>query len=265
MNNNHTPYIMKKILFLFVLAVTSLCLQAQNIPGIRINARGNLVLVYLNGQQVNMPATSCFIANLSTGNYLVEIYEAYDNNSRRHSVDNKRCLYRKRIHYRRNDLKEINLRRTDHNYPWNENDAWNDSWNDSWSDSWSDSWDDSRNDSWNDSWNDCDGYRPNGHHRLQVMSPEIFQHFFQTVKNESFDKNKFKVIEQATLTSRFTSTQCAALVNLFSFDKEKIRVMKIMYPVIVDKDYFFSVIDKLSFLSSKEEIQEYLKQYHNQR
>ena len=239
---------MKKLFLLLLVSFSALYMQAQKMGGIHINAHHNLVVVYLNGQLVNTPATSCFIANLDTGHYLIEVYEARSHSGRRHSSDKGRCcLYRERINFTRNEIKKIEL--TD-----NGKESWNDAWDDSWDSSW--------NDSWEDAWNDFDGFGNHHSNVPRVMPMEIFQQFYHTIKKEPFEKEKFKLIEQGCIIALFTCQQCAALIDLFSFDKEKIRVMKTMYPAIVNKEYFYSLTEKLSFLSSKEEINRFLKQYH---
>ena len=63
----------------------------------------------------------------------------------------------------------------------------------------------------------------------------------------------------------FTSDQCLQLVNLFSFDSEKIKLMQAMYPRIVDKPNFYLVIESLTFQSDKNKMNEFVRKYHNQR
>lgn len=98
-----------------------------------------------------------------------------------------------------------------------------------------------------------------------VMDRTVFDRFLQTMKNASFDSNRTKQIEASVLTTSFTSEQCLKLFNTYSFDNERIKFLKIIYPRIVDKQNFFIVIDKLTFSSSKNEMNEFVKKYHSRR
>ena len=53
--------------------VAALSLQAQSVNGIRIDGGNTPILVYLGGNQISLPTTTCFIANLNPGHYTVEV------------------------------------------------------------------------------------------------------------------------------------------------------------------------------------------------
>lgn len=56
---------MRKIIISFCILFAALSLQAQSVNGIRIDGGNTPILVYLGGNQICLPTTTCFIANLT--------------------------------------------------------------------------------------------------------------------------------------------------------------------------------------------------------
>ena len=56
---------MRKIIISFCILFAALSLQAQSVNGIRIDGGNTPILVYLGGNQICLPTTTCFIANLN--------------------------------------------------------------------------------------------------------------------------------------------------------------------------------------------------------
>ena len=58
---------MRKIIISFCILFAALSLQAQSVNGIRIDGGNTPILVYLGGNQICLPTTTCFIAILNPG------------------------------------------------------------------------------------------------------------------------------------------------------------------------------------------------------
>lgn len=99
----------------------------------------------------------------------------------------------------------------------------------------------------------------------RVMERNAFDQFVNAVKAEPFDSDRLKMIEGAMVTNDFTSGQCRKLADLYTFDSDKKKIMKLMYPRIHDKENFFMVIESLTFSSDKNEINDFIKEYHSRR
>lgn len=95
-----------------------------------------------------------------------------------------------------------------------------------------------------------------------VMSPSAFEQFMGLMEKQSFDSDRKEVLDHALLTSWFTTDQCIRLMDFYRFDSEKKLLMKKIYPKIADKPNFYYAIDKLTFSSDKNEINAFIKQYH---
>ena len=64
---------MRKIIISFCILLSALSLQAQSVSGIRIDGGNTPILVYFGGNQMCLPTTTCFVANLDRGYYTVEV------------------------------------------------------------------------------------------------------------------------------------------------------------------------------------------------
>ena len=95
-----------------------------------------------------------------------------------------------------------------------------------------------------------------GTHR--VMHPQQFNQLKRAVRNESFDKNKLRLIEVTARNNNFTSQQLAQLMNLMSFDTYKLTLAKRAYVDIVDPQNYFLVRNQLTFNSYKRQLDEFI-------
>ena len=50
-------------------------------------------------------------------------------------------------------------------------------------------------------------------------------------------------------------------MKFYTFDNERLKIMKMMYPNIVDKEAFFTVIGILTFSSNKTKMNDFIKEY----
>ena len=68
-------------------------------------------------------------------------------------------------------------------------------------------------------------------------------------------------LKTALANSDFTSAQCLQVTKLYTFDDDRMAIMKKMYPRIVDKEAFFTVIATLTFSSNKDEMNKFVQNY----
>lgn len=222
---------MRKMIISFCLLFAALSLKAQSMSGIRIDGGNRPILVYLGENQMCLPTTTCFVANLKPGYYTVEVYATRFTRPGERAWRGDR-LYSDRVYFDGSGVKDILVRDDD----------------------------------------DVRPNRPGGDEcytdnvgDARVMNQKLFNQFFDQVKNEPFHSDRIKTIETALVTTYFTSAQCLRLVNLYSFDDEKVKLMKLMYPRIADKQAFFTVVDTLTFSSNKDEMNNFMKSYGKRR
>ena len=220
---------MRKIIISFCILFAALSLQAQSVNGIRIDGGNTPILVYLGGNQICLPTTTCFIANLNPGHYTVEVFATRFTRAGERVWKGEK-LYKDLVYFDGRGVKEI----------------------------WVDGRDNIRP--------ERPGRPDQGEHRPgygynRVMNDQLFQTFYKEMKNEPFKDDRMKLLNAALAGSDFTSVQCLQLTKLYTFDDDRMEIMKIMYPRIVDKEAFFTVINTLTFSSSKEKMKDFIIGY----
>lgn len=220
---------MRKIIISFCFLFAALSLQAQSVNGIRIDGGNTPILVYLGGNQICLPTTTCFIANLNPGHYTVEVFATRFTRAGERVWKGEK-LYKDLVYFDGRGVTEI----------------------------WVDGRDNMRP--------ERPGRPEQGEHRPgygynRVMNDQLFQTFYKEMKNEPFKDDRMKLLNAALAGSDFTSAQCLQLTKLYTFDDDRMEIMKIMYPRIVDKEAFFTVINTLTFSSSKEKMKDFIIGY----
>ena len=220
---------MRKIIISFCILFAALSLQAQSVNGIRIDGGNTPILVYLGGNQICLPTTTCFIANLNPGHYTVEVFATRFTRAGERVWKGEK-LYKDLVYVDGRGVTEI----------------------------WVDGRDNMRP--------ERPGRPEQGEHRPgygynRVMNDQLFQTFYKEMKNEPFKDDRMKLLNAALAGSDFTSAQCLQLTKLYTFDDDRMEIMKIMYPRIVDKEAFFTVINTLTFSSSKEKMKDFIIGY----
>ena len=220
---------MRKIIISFCILFAALSLQAQSVNGIRIDGGNTPILVYLGGNQICLPTTTCFIANLNPGHYTVEVFATRFTRAGERVWKGEK-LYKDLVYFDGRGVTEI----------------------------WVDGRDNMRP--------ERPGRPEQGDHRPgygynRVMNDQLFQTFYKEMKNEPFKDDRMKLLNAALAGSDFTSAQCLQLTKLYTFDDDRMEIMKIMYPRIVDKEAFFTVINTLTFSSSKEKMKDFIIGY----
>ena len=220
---------MRKIIISFCILFAAHSLQAQSVNGIRIDGGNTPILVYLGGNQICLPTTTCFIANLNPGHYTVEVFATRFTRAGERVWKGEK-LYKDLVYFDGRGVTEI----------------------------WVDGRDNMRP--------ERPGRPEQGEHRPgygynRVMNDQLFQTFYKEMKNEPFKDDRMKLLNAALAGSDFTSAQCLQLTKLYTFDDDRMEIMKIMYPRIVDKEAFFTVINTLTFSSSKEKMKDFIIGY----
>lgn len=222
---------MRKIIISFCILFAALSLQAQSVNGIRIDGGNTPILVYMGGNQISLPTTTCFVANLKSGYYTVEVYATRFTRPGERVWKGER-LYNERVYFNGNGVMEIMVNGRDEMRPDNRPGR-----------------------------PEHGGHRPVYDRYDRVMNKQLFQAFFDNVKNEPFEKDRIALINAALASSDFTADQCLQLVKFYAFDNERMKIMKMIYPRIVDKEAFFMVINSLTFSSNKKKMYDFVKKY----
>lgn len=88
-------------------------------------------------------------------------------------------------------------------------------------------------------------------HRGHIMNDRDFQYLYKTIKKKSFEKERLELLSVGVLDNYFSSRQCAKILSLYSFDKDKLKVLDIMAKHIVDLDNAHLILDSFKFDSER--------------
>lgn len=112
----------------------------------------------------------------------------------------------------------------------------------------------------NDDYHRKDNYhRRDDHHKKPVerffpMSDENFSFFLSKVKACSFTNNKLDMVEVGCINNYFTCRQVLSVMKELSFDDDKVSVVRIMYPCILDKENVEMLAEYFTFDSYKKKV-----------
>jgi hypothetical protein len=88
--------------------------------------------------------------------------------------------------------------------------------------------------------------------RARAMDKSDFKLLYSLLKEESFDKDRVKMIRVACIGNYFTSKQCASMLSLMSFDSYRLEALEYLAPRILDKRACDVILREFSFSSNKE-------------
>ena len=88
-------------------------------------------------------------------------------------------------------------------------------------------------------------------YRGHVMNDRDFQYLYKTIKKKHFEKEHLELLSVGVLDNHFSCRQCAKLLSLCSFDKDKLKVLDIMARHIVDLDNAHLILDSFRFESDR--------------
>ena len=215
---------MHKFIVSFCFLLATISIQAALLDGIRIETTGEPVLVVIDGQEMNTPSASCFIANLRRGQYRIEVYSVFHSRQGERHIKRKDLLYQKSIVYSGTGIENIFINeRTNHRSGSN--------------------------------------HPGTGYYYEGVMEDGVFGKFLRLVKDKPFDSERTKMISNATLTSYFTSEQCKRIIAIYAFDSEKAKTLELLYPRVVDPQNFFIAIEVLTFQGERDKVYEFVRGY----
>lgn len=91
-----------------------------------------------------------------------------------------------------------------------------------------------------------------------------FQQLYDKVKKTPFKEDQLEVLRMGSKNKRFTCEQCIRLMSIYPFDDDRLDVLKIVAPRIVDGENYVEIINSLSFLSSQDKARKLFKHEHKQ-
>ncbi|RYY57195.1 MAG: DUF4476 domain-containing protein [Chitinophagaceae bacterium] len=91
------------------------------------------------------------------------------------------------------------------------------------------------------------------------LNSRDFDRLLQTIDKEWLESNKVKSATQVVKSNALSTAQVIQLMQLFSFENNKLEVARQAYRNTVDKRNYDEVIDMLTFPAHREELERYLR------
>ena len=92
-----------------------------------------------------------------------------------------------------------------------------------------------------------------------TLNEKQFNTFYKRMKEEPFEDDRLKLLKEETERTDFTCGQCARLLQLNSFDDDKLTMLRVLAPAITDKENLREILDTLTFDSSKQKAMQLLR------
>lgn len=93
------------------------------------------------------------------------------------------------------------------------------------------------------------------------MNSNIFNKLKYSVMNATFESDKLKIAKQGIFAHGVSSQQVLELIELFSFETNKIKLAKFAYQYTFDKPNYFLVNNGFTFSSSINELNKFISMY----
>lgn len=91
------------------------------------------------------------------------------------------------------------------------------------------------------------------------LSNQAFSILYNKVKKASFDDNKLDLIEVASLGCYYSCSQTIRMMKIFTFADERLKVLNLMAPRIVDPQNAIDIYKLFSFDSDKDKAGEIIR------
>lgn len=91
-----------------------------------------------------------------------------------------------------------------------------------------------------------------------AMSSSDFSAAKASVNKQSFSDSKMKTAKQFTKANCLSVNQIKEIMNIFSFDDDKLEYAKYAYDYCVDKNKYFMLAEVFSFSSNADELNDYI-------
>lgn len=247
---------MKQTFTLFIAIIISTGMYAYPLfSKISISSSSNSSLrVMIDGNKYKANNNSIQINNLQQGYHTVKVYSQVRNNrpgSLFGNSNNYRLVYSSNVYLKPQYHLDITINRfgkafideqpinagyyddNDDDNNWGDNNNWNNN---------------------NNGWNNNDWTN-------RAMNTQSFDRFKESLKNESFDNTRINIAKQVINSNYFTTAQIKEVVQLFSFENNKLDIAKYAYKNTVDKQDYFTVADCFTFSNNKDELMRYIQNY----
>lgn len=266
-----------KTIFTLLLS-TLFTISAMAYDGTRLTISSistNKMNVEVDGRRFNMDDKGIYIRDLHTGYHSVKIYRDVKKKNgrwfdfgigknRQETIYNSSIYLKEGFHYdiliNRFGKVMLDERRIDRNDDWYTDD--DDDRYDRDYDHDRDNKDYNKNrDRGNDRNNDRNYDDDNRYGNSRVMSNSDFNDAKESLRREWFENTRVTTAKQIIITNYFNSQQVKELLQLFTFENNKLELAKYAYGKTTDRNNYYLINDVFVFNNSKDELARYIREF----
>lgn len=94
-----------------------------------------------------------------------------------------------------------------------------------------------------------------------AMSDADFSDLYRQMKEEPFKDGQLKLIRNKAVSSGFLCNQCVKILELFTWDDDKMEFLSVLAPVIVDRSNSDKIVKCFTYMSGREKARRILEAY----
>ncbi len=95
----------------------------------------------------------------------------------------------------------------------------------------------------------------------RVISNSDFNQAKETLRREIFENTRVNLAKQIIDVNYFTANQVREIVNMFTFENNKLDIAKYAYKKTTDKNNYYLVNDVFTYSNSKDELARFIRDY----
>ena len=195
---------------------------------------------------------SIVINSLQPGSHNIKVYSLKRSQRRNIWGNNSQLLYSSNVYVRPGYHVDIIVDRNGR-ATFNERAIRNGRRDNDWDDRY-----DNRGDRYGNDRYENDGYnRHNNYER--AVSEQTFSSIVQGLRREYSENARLSLARQIIGRNYFTSEQVKYMMQLFSFDNNRLEIAKSAYRYTTDQRNYFVVYDALSYSNSKEQLADFIR------
>ena len=194
------------------------------------------VRVYIDGKRYSLEYNMLVVNDVVPGNHTIKIVERQSTGSTL-PANQEKVLYNGSVYFRSDYHVDIVINRFGKTLV-DEQDARNSRWD-----------------------GDEDYYEPG---LEAAMTDAAFESLKRTLQQERFTASRMTVAKTAISNNYFKTAQVRQLAQLFSFEDDKMQVVKLAYAKTVDRSNYYQLSDLFSFSSNKEALSRFIQENSNQ-
>lgn len=99
-----------------------------------------------------------------------------------------------------------------------------------------------------------------GYNYGTAISDVDFDALKRSLQQEKFTSNRMTKVKTAISTNYFRTEQVRQMAQLFSFEDDKMQLVKQAYPKTIDRTNYYQLADLFSFSSSKDELSRFIQE-----